>query len=247
MYGALFAIVFVCASDALEAVAPGDSYCIFHQVISVCFKFLPGEWQGDTGTKGFEKLLSAEFSCEELLPLPNWGDTCYTLTVWRRRGSNSSNGGSGGSSKGTKGGKDGKSGDGKKDKANNGGAAVPEHLLPHTIHPFLCSHCGRGRTDATTTSTNSSGSDGSVRQLFRCRLTYHVYFCSSECAVQGRATHLDELAVKCLLQGVDQGVQGGASKEVPEADAAVEKVVAAQPLLELTASNFVKVPAPCRS
>ena len=37
------------------------------------------------GTVAFEKLLSASFDCIEFIPLPNWGDTCYSLTVWHRR------------------------------------------------------------------------------------------------------------------------------------------------------------------
>jgi hypothetical protein len=43
-----------------------------------------GEKRGDTGTKGFEKLLESSFRCDELIPLPNWMDTCYSLTIWRR-------------------------------------------------------------------------------------------------------------------------------------------------------------------
>jgi hypothetical protein len=44
-----------------------------------------GEWSGDTGTKAFEKLLLEQFVCINNIQLPNWIDTCYSLTVWRRR------------------------------------------------------------------------------------------------------------------------------------------------------------------
>lgn len=46
-----------------------------------------GEWQGDTGTRSFEALLSRAFFVEEVVQLPNWGDTCYSLMVWRRKDS----------------------------------------------------------------------------------------------------------------------------------------------------------------
>ena len=44
-----------------------------------------GEWQGDTGTRSFEVLLSRAFFVSEVVQLPNWGDTCYSLMVWRRK------------------------------------------------------------------------------------------------------------------------------------------------------------------
>jgi hypothetical protein len=49
---------------------------------TVCYV---GEWQGDTGTKAFEKQLSIDFKCVEIIPLPNWSDTCYMLSIWERR------------------------------------------------------------------------------------------------------------------------------------------------------------------
>ena len=48
---------------------------------TVCYV---GEYRGDTGTARFEALLDASFQCVEEVPLPNWGDTCYSLTIWRR-------------------------------------------------------------------------------------------------------------------------------------------------------------------
>ena len=49
-----------------------------------------GEFSGDTGTRSFEKLLVASFVCCEILSLPNWADTCYSLMIWRRKTSNNS-------------------------------------------------------------------------------------------------------------------------------------------------------------
>jgi hypothetical protein len=52
-----------------------------------------GEYRGDTGTKAFEQLLEQTFDCVQRDPLPNWVDTCYSLTVWRRRGPGNGAGG----------------------------------------------------------------------------------------------------------------------------------------------------------
>lgn len=48
---------------------------------------LVGECSGDSGTKSFESLLESSFSCAEMVPLPNWGDTAYSLTIWERKSS----------------------------------------------------------------------------------------------------------------------------------------------------------------
>jgi hypothetical protein len=186
--------------------------------------FLAGEWQGDTGTKGFEKLLSAEFACEERLPLPNWSDTCYSLTVWRRRGGKSNSSDS--SKKPTAG------GSGVKDRSKEAGGKAPqqaEHLLPHHVHPFACSQCGGGRTESA-----GEGAGGGVRQMSRCRLSYSVQFCSEACAAAGRDLHLAELATRCFLQRTASGSERGDG----------ESSDANGPLLPLTQAHFVKVPAP---
>jgi hypothetical protein len=44
-----------------------------------------GEWQGETGTPKFEKRLCKEWLLRRRIPLPNWGSTSYTLTIWLRR------------------------------------------------------------------------------------------------------------------------------------------------------------------
>ena len=46
-----------------------------------------GEMRGDTGTKEFEAELSTRWvrHCDPIA-LPNFGDTCYALTLWTRRG-----------------------------------------------------------------------------------------------------------------------------------------------------------------
>lgn len=44
-----------------------------------------GKFGGDTGTRSFEKLLISSFECYEILALPNWTDTSYSLMIWRRK------------------------------------------------------------------------------------------------------------------------------------------------------------------
>ena len=179
---------------------------------TVCYV---GEWQGDTGTSGFQKLLASTFQCEEIVHLPNWGDTCYMLMVWQRRKgivANAANTTKPSSSKDSK--LHNKSNGSKGQGITNGTASssaknnvpvIPEHLLTHPTHPVRCSVCGTGRR---ISSSSSSSSDSSIKELYRCRLTYNVYFCSTLCAgtAEGRAVHLDELAIKCLLQRKKQDV-----------------------------------------
>ncbi|TYZ61099.1 hypothetical protein PybrP1_000391 [[Pythium] brassicae (nom. inval.)] len=44
-----------------------------------------GEWQGDTGDRRFEKELQLRFALVRELTLPNWGNSAYHLSVWRRK------------------------------------------------------------------------------------------------------------------------------------------------------------------
>lgn len=44
-----------------------------------------GEWEGFTGSTDFEKMLFSQFELIERNELPNWQDTSYDLTVWRRK------------------------------------------------------------------------------------------------------------------------------------------------------------------
>ncbi|CAI5731376.1 unnamed protein product [Hyaloperonospora brassicae] len=44
-----------------------------------------GEWQGDTGDSRFEHELQRRFVLVEEIALPNWGNSAYGLTVWRRK------------------------------------------------------------------------------------------------------------------------------------------------------------------
>ncbi|RLN45013.1 hypothetical protein BBJ29_003916 [Phytophthora kernoviae] len=47
-----------------------------------------GEWQGDTGDQRFESELQRRFVLEQEVQLPNWGNSAYNLTVWRRKAKN---------------------------------------------------------------------------------------------------------------------------------------------------------------
>lgn len=48
-----------------------------------------GEWQGDTATYEFEKALVSSFSLVNTIGLPNWFNTCYTFSLWKRKSGNS--------------------------------------------------------------------------------------------------------------------------------------------------------------
>jgi hypothetical protein len=61
--------------------------CLAHfsgERVAVC-----GEWRGDTGTRQFEEKLARGFQLEAEVPLPNWSNTRYSLTLWRRRSKSS--------------------------------------------------------------------------------------------------------------------------------------------------------------
>jgi hypothetical protein len=44
-----------------------------------------GEFNGDTGTRKFESHLYNLFNLETLISLPNWSNTCYSLSIWKRK------------------------------------------------------------------------------------------------------------------------------------------------------------------
>ncbi|RHY79185.1 hypothetical protein DYB31_004501 [Aphanomyces astaci] len=44
-----------------------------------------GEWYGDTGDRQFECDVMKAFALTSRVPLPNWGDTAFELTVWERK------------------------------------------------------------------------------------------------------------------------------------------------------------------
>jgi hypothetical protein len=49
-----------------------------------------GEWDGDTATKKFQQTLVKDFDLVTRLgasEMANWPGTCYTLTVWKKKGS----------------------------------------------------------------------------------------------------------------------------------------------------------------
>jgi hypothetical protein len=45
-----------------------------------------GEFNGDTGTAAFHSRLERDFVLIERIYLPNFGNTCYDLTIWQKRG-----------------------------------------------------------------------------------------------------------------------------------------------------------------
>ncbi len=197
-----------------------------------------GEWQGDTGTKAFEKLLCETFVCEEIVPLPNWGDTCYMMMIWRRR------------------------------KDSKGMNSIAKDIYSnHKTYPVLCSYCGN-RSDSSSSSSNTVSISGHSMQsvpmstslpLQRCRLSYNIYFCNTNCAINGRNIHIEELASKYLLQrsnvntmktveedGVDEGI-GSKKKRKRDSNStslksAEDTIVA--PLIGLSSNHYVRLQSP---
>jgi len=44
-----------------------------------------GEWGGQTGDEAFERLLLLDYDVSKVVPLPNFGNTHYALSIWARR------------------------------------------------------------------------------------------------------------------------------------------------------------------
>ncbi|GMF56150.1 unnamed protein product [Phytophthora fragariaefolia] len=65
---------------------PGDSMAVRSvQLFQGDVILHVGEWQGDTGDNRFESELQRRFVLEQEISLPNWGNSAYGLTVWRRK------------------------------------------------------------------------------------------------------------------------------------------------------------------
>ena len=44
-----------------------------------------GEWSGDTGDSVLQRALLNKWVLVRVMPLPNWGNTCYSFMVWKRK------------------------------------------------------------------------------------------------------------------------------------------------------------------
>ena len=66
---------------------PPDSEMALHCLQNFRGKTLihVGEYAGDTGTLAFQMALQSDFALKQAVSLPNFGNTCYSLTVWERK------------------------------------------------------------------------------------------------------------------------------------------------------------------
>ncbi len=69
------AVLFLCYPPPKSPMALQCLRCFKGDVVAYV-----GEWQGDTATPAFERMLSSDFVCLHRKALPNWGSTAYSLT-----------------------------------------------------------------------------------------------------------------------------------------------------------------------
>lgn len=131
-----------------------------------------GEWQGETGTPKFEKSLCKDWLLCRRLPLPNWGSTSYTLTIWLRKSSVRDLAVS-------------STGKGVTRSKDAGHVAIPRSLLigldlaaltvaddnpTVLLSPMPCAACGKPAKR-------------------RCRFCHAVAYCSARCCVDDAPAH----------------------------------------------------------
>lgn len=133
-----------------------------------------GEWQGETGTPKFEKRLCKDWVLCRRIPLPNWGSTSYTLTIWLRKRSvrnmvvRKSKA---------------RSSTGKAVAQSGNMGSIPRHLLAGLdltavgdedgtmlLAPMPCATCGNPAKR-------------------RCRFCHAVAYCSARCCSDGAPAH----------------------------------------------------------
>lgn len=120
-----------------------------------------GEWEGFTGTSEFETHLFSNFELVERVELPNWQDTCYDLTVWKRKSATQSS-----SNNGTKAETEEKKR--KEEKKQDESESNEVMAIPTSI----CFNCKR-----------------EDRVLRRCRCCRIVSFCSTSCSSHASRQH----------------------------------------------------------
>lgn len=134
-----------------------------------------GEWSGDTGTAAFQQALLCDWRLVEAVPLPNWGDTCYELLVWRRKSAKQMLAG-------------------KRVRCQHGAAAAKDERagaaadctrLDGSVREAVEPPAGDdrpSRLEPLATSCHQCGSAGAEdAPLRRCRLTCCFAFCSQRC------------------------------------------------------------------
>ena len=121
-----------------------------------------GEILGDTGTVDFELLLASEWNLtHDPIILPNFGNTCYSLTLWTRK-----------EKKGKSNGKGIDKGHEKEGETKSTISISSSSSSPFLCWTMRCSECGASPQNTTREATF----------FLRDRLTRAVWACSDKCA-----------------------------------------------------------------
>ena len=132
-----------------------------------CLVAYVGETQGDTGTLDFELLLASDWNLTQApIKLPNFGNTCYSLTLWTRK------------EKSRKSNSNGKCLDNDNDnEKSHGKEGGGESTATSSSSSLLCWTMRCAECDALPQNTTRQATF-----FLRDRLTRAVWVCSEECA-----------------------------------------------------------------
>ena len=155
-----------------------------------------GEWDGDTGTAAFQQTLLRDWRLMDAVALPNWGDTCYELLVWQRKGAacalESNNDQSTVLSKhSARRARDAVFAEGPAHDAGQGAVATPAQEQAGGLRPLATACCACGSTGTAQVP------------LRRCRLTCCFAFCSQQCLDATVAAAPDVLPRQCGVLSID--------------------------------------------
>ena len=146
----------------------------------------------DTGTLDFELLLASEWNLtQDPIKLPNFGNTCYSLTLWTRK-EKSRKIKSNGKGLGIE------NDDGKGHGKEGGGesSATPSSSSSILCWTMRCSECDASPQNTTRQSTF----------FLRDRLTRAVWACSEECArgCSARTSVRREMQLRQISYGMSE-------------------------------------------
>jgi hypothetical protein len=134
-----------------------------------------GEWEGFTGSLEFEIMLMQSFELVERVELPNWQDTCYDLTVWKRKLTSSSS-------------------------SKAGASAMPNLKSKMELGSISAESSSTSmssqekHSNLTTRQCFGCGKMASV--LRRCRCCRVISFCSKSCASNASRQHTSIHAIQ---------------------------------------------------
>lgn len=205
------------ASSDAPAAATMDMSLRCLQVYTGKYVVHVGEWDGTTGSTAFQDALMGSFVVVERVGLPNWGNTAYDLTVWRRISPNTVNSSSGannthghanhgsgsnsvpiapsnpsnGFNSGFNSNNSGFNSNNSHNNSNNNSLNNNNKALAqHKVAvPRSCTKCGQ----------TSGWSNGAKVPLRRCRWCRDASYCSPECHARDEKDHRRRHALKMIF------------------------------------------------